>query len=81
MRGGPQDTPRSVTVDSRLAADAHLRVGDRVVVAANAGEPGDTVVVAAITQRRADPAEIARGEYRVRLHLGQLQSQIGRAHV
>ena len=76
-RGDPQDAPRSITVDSRLAADAHLRVGDRVVVAANAGDPGDTVVVAAITQRRADPAEIARGEYRVRMHLGQLQSLLG----
>jgi putative ABC transport system permease protein len=76
-RGDPQDTPRSITVDSRLAADAQLRIGDRVVVAAGAGEPGDTVVIAAITQRRADPAEIARGEYRVRLHLGQLQSLLG----
>ena len=77
VRGGPQDTPRSITADSRLAADAHLHVGDRVVVAAGAGEPGDTVVVAGIVQRRADPAEIARGEYRVRMHLGQLQSLLG----
>jgi putative ABC transport system permease protein len=28
-------------------------------------------------QRRADPAEIARGEYRVRMHLGQLQTLLG----
>jgi putative ABC transport system permease protein len=72
-----QDASRSITVDSRLAADAKLHVGDRVVVAAGAGELGDTVVVAAIVQRRADPAEIARGEYRVRMHLGQLQSLLG----
>jgi len=39
--------------------------------------PGDTVLIAAIVQRRADPAEIARGEYRVRLHLDQLQALLG----
>jgi putative ABC transport system permease protein len=61
-------------MDSRLAADAGLRVGDRVVLAATPGEPGITAVVAGIVQRRADPAEIARGEYRVRMHLSQLQS-------
>jgi putative ABC transport system permease protein len=77
VRGDPQGAPRSITVDSRLAADARLRVGDRVVVAAGPGESGDTVVVAAIVQRRADPAEIARGEYRVRMHLGQLQALLG----
>jgi putative ABC transport system permease protein len=77
LSAAPAQETRSITIDSRLAADAHLRVGDRVVVAAATGEVGDTVVVAAITQRRADPAEIARGEYRVRLHLSQLQSLLG----
>jgi len=75
--GGPPDPPRSIAVDSRLAADARLHVGDRVVVAAGPGERGDTAVIAAIVQRRADPAEIARGEYRVRMHLGQLQALLG----
>ena len=77
LRGDRQNAPRSITVDSRLAADAQLHVGDRVVVAAGPAEPGDTVVIAAIVQRRADPAEIARGEYRVRMHLGQLQALLG----
>jgi putative ABC transport system permease protein len=77
LRGRPQDSPRSIAIDDRLAADAALRVGDRVVVASSPGEPGDTVVVAGIVQRRADPAEIARGEYRIRMHLGQLQSMLG----
>jgi putative ABC transport system permease protein len=76
-RGVPKDAPRSISVDSRLAADAHLQVGDRVVLAGAPGEAGDTVVVGGIVQRRADPAEIARGEYRVRLHLDQLQSLVG----
>jgi len=76
-RARPQDSARSIAIDSRLAADAGLAVGDRIVLAASPGEPGDTAIVAGIVQRRADPAEIARGEYRVRMHLGQLQRLIG----
>ena len=72
-----QDGPRSIAIDGRLAADAGLRLGDRVVVASEPGAAGDTVVVAGVVQRRADPAEIARGEYRVRLHLDHLQSLLG----
>jgi len=64
-------------MDERLAADAGLRLGDRVVIAASPEVAGDTVIVAAIVRRRADPAEIARGEYRLRLHLGQLQTLLG----
>jgi putative ABC transport system permease protein len=66
-----------MSIDERLAADAGLRLGDRVVIAAAPETPGDTVVIGAIVRRRADPAEIARGDYRVRLHLGQLQSLLG----
>ncbi len=69
--------PRTIAIDSRLAADAGLRVGDRLVLAASPGEPGDSAIVSAIVRRGADPAEIARSEYRVRLHLTQLQSLIG----
>ena len=72
-----QDAPRSIAIDSRLAADARLRVGDHVVLASEPGMPGDSVVIGAIVERRADPAEIARGEYRVRLHLDHLQSLLG----
>ena len=64
---------RTIAIDERLAADAGLRVGDRVVVAASPDAVGDTVRVAAIVRRRADPSEIARAEYRVRLHLDHLQ--------
>ncbi|MEO7455365.1 MAG: FtsX-like permease family protein, partial [Gemmatimonadaceae bacterium] len=38
------------------------------------GEAGQRAVITGIVARAADPAEIARGEYKVRLHLGQLQS-------
>jgi putative ABC transport system permease protein len=75
--GAPQHAPRSIAIDSRLAADAGLRVGDRVVLASEPAMPGDSVVIAAIVERRADPAEIARGEYRVRLHLDHLQRLLG----
>jgi ABC-type lipoprotein release transport system permease subunit len=46
-------------------------------VAASPDETGDTVVIGAIVRRRADPAEIARGEYRVGLHLDHLQTLLG----
>lgn len=69
--------PRTIAIDSRLAADAHLRAGDRVVLAGQPGVGaaggGDTVIVAAIVAPSSDPADVARGEYRIRLHLTQLQ--------
>jgi len=64
-------------VDERLAADAGIRRGDRIVLATTPGGPGDTVIVSALIRRASDPAEVARGEYRVRLHLDQLQRLIG----
>jgi putative ABC transport system permease protein len=68
---------RTIAIDARLAADAGIRVGDRVVVTDKPGGAGDTVVVGAIIGRLADPSEIARGDYLVRMHLDQLQSLIG----
>ena len=69
---------RTIAVDERLAADAGLRVGDLVVLAAEPGRAnGDTVRISAIVRRRADPSEVARSEYRIRMHLGQLQGIIG----
>lgn len=80
---------RTIAVGADLAADAGIRVGDTVVVSAHpAGERGvgggegsswevDTVIVGAIVERRADPSELSRSEYRVRLHLDQLQRITG----
>ena len=65
---------RSIAIDSHLADDAGLHVGDIVVIAAEPGASGDTVRVGAITRPNADPSEIARREYRVRMHLDQLQT-------
>ena len=69
---------RTIAIDERLAADARLRIGDRVVLAPEPGAvAGDTVRIAAIVRRRADPSEVARNEYRVRLHLDHLQRLVG----
>jgi putative ABC transport system permease protein len=69
---------RTIAIDERLASDASLRVGDRVVLAPEPNSPaGDTVRISAIVRRRADPSEVARSEYRVRLHLDHLQRLSG----
>jgi len=60
-----------------LAAQAGLKVGDTVSLAAQPGTSGEKVVVAAIVRRGADPSEVARGDLRVRLHLDQLQTISG----
>lgn len=68
---------RTIAIDERLATDAGLHVGDRVGISATPGVAGDSAIISGVVRRRADPAEIARGEYRVRLHLTQLQSILG----
>jgi putative ABC transport system permease protein len=68
---------RSITIDERLATRAALAVGETAVLAPSAGARGDTVVIAGITRRSADPSEIARSEFRVRLHLDHLQAITG----
>jgi len=75
--GAAQASRRTIAIDARLAARAGLAVGDRVVIAPIAGTPGDTVTIAAITERSADPSEVARSEFRARLHLDHLQTLTG----
>jgi putative ABC transport system permease protein len=65
---------RTIAIDARVAEDAGLAVGDLVVIALEPGAAGDTVRVAAISRPPADPSEIARREYRVRMHLDHLQA-------
>ena len=69
--------PRTVAIDERLAEDAKIGVGDKLVVSQKPNGTGDTVIVSAILKRTADPAEIARSEYRIRMHLDQLQKLAG----
>ena len=73
----PSRPLRSIAIDERLAADAGLRPGDRVRLGSDPSAPSDSAVVAAITARGTDPSEIARGEYHVRMHLGDLQEVAG----
>jgi putative ABC transport system permease protein len=74
---GADTAVRSIAIDERLAADAGLAVGDTVGIAPTPGAPAERVVVHAIVRRGADPSEIARAEYRVRMHLDDLQSLVG----
>ena len=53
----------------------HLRLGERVAISARPGPlaPAETVIVGAILRRGADPSQVARGDFVVRMHLDQLQ--------
>jgi predicted lysophospholipase L1 biosynthesis ABC-type transport system permease subunit len=73
----PRPPVRTVAVDERLMHDAGLRLGQQVVLSGKPNGAGDTAVISAVLKRTADPSEIARGEYRVRLHLTQLADLIG----
>jgi putative ABC transport system permease protein len=70
----PPRPARAIAIDERLAADARLAVGDRVQIGREAGGAFDSAVVTAIFARGTDPAEVARNEYQVRMHLGDLQN-------
>ena len=72
----PARPPRTIAIDERLAADRSIRLGDRLIVSSTSRGAGDTVVVSAIVRRQPDPSEVARSQYRVRMHLGELQSLI-----
>ena len=69
----PRYAPRTVAVDERLAADGGIHVGDTLIVATTPGAAGDTVIVSALIKRASDPSEVAKGAYRIRVHLDQLQ--------
>ncbi|MFM2141279.1 MAG: hypothetical protein RLZZ25_1544 [Gemmatimonadota bacterium] len=73
-----QPARRTIAIDERLATAAGLAVGDSVRLAPTASAPtGAWVGIGAITRRSADPSEIARSDYRVRVHLDQLQGLTG----
>jgi putative ABC transport system permease protein len=68
---------RRIAIDDRLAADAGLTVGDRVRLGREPNAATDSAVIVAIVARGADPSEVARGDYLIRLHLGDLQEIAG----
>jgi putative ABC transport system permease protein len=71
----PQTSQRTIAIDEAFAAEAHLKVGDRVALSArpDLSAPAESVIVGAIVRRGADPSEVARGDFAVRMHLDQLQ--------
>jgi putative ABC transport system permease protein len=71
----PQTSQRTIAIDDAFAAEAHLKVGDRLVLSAQSEptSPAESVIVGAIVRRGADPSEVARGDFAVRMHLDQLQ--------
>jgi len=72
----PSSPLRTIAIDEAFAEAARLAVGDRVSLSARPGSENaaaESAVVGAIFKRSADPSEIARGDFKVRLHLDQLQ--------
>lgn len=68
--------PRTIAIDERLASDLALSIGDRLVISDKPGGFGDTTIISALVRRPADPSEVARSEYRVRMQLDELQSLV-----
>lgn len=77
VAGRVAPTVRGIAIDERIADDHGVAVGDTLRLAAEAGTRGERVRVDAIVRRASDPSEVARSEYRVRLHLDQLQRLTG----
>lgn len=76
----PAPQPRTIAIDEAFAEAAHLNIGDRLSISAKPGSEAadaETVVVGAIFKRGADPSEVARGDFKVRLHLDHLQQISG----
>jgi putative ABC transport system permease protein len=67
----------TIAIDARAATDLRLSVGDTVEVATTSGAPGERFIIAATVSRPADPSEVARSEYKLRLHLTDLQRLLG----
>lgn len=72
----PARPARTIAIDERLAADAGLGIGDRVALSRDPASPADSATVVAIVARATDPSEVARGDYHLRMHLGDLQQLI-----
>lgn len=72
----PAQVPQ-VAVERRLAQELGLSVGDTVQVGSAADSVTRPAVVVAIYEPRPDPAEIAKRERHVRLHLPDLADLLG----
>ena len=66
-----------VAVERRVAEEFGLRVGDTVRLGASPDSMRLVATVAAVYEPRPDPAEVARADRRVRLHLPDLAALLG----
>jgi putative ABC transport system permease protein len=66
-----------VALERAMAEELGLRVGDTVRLGATPDSMRQLAVVAAVYQPRPDPAEIAKRERHVRMHLSDLASLLG----
>jgi putative ABC transport system permease protein len=66
-----------IAIERQLARELDLSVGDTVRLGAAADSLGWVVTIAAVYEPRADPAEIAKRERHLRMHLADLASLLG----
>jgi putative ABC transport system permease protein len=67
----------AVAVERRLADELSLRPGDTIRLGTAPDSMGRLATVGAIYEPRPDPAEIAKGEVHVRMHLPELAALLG----
>jgi putative ABC transport system permease protein len=67
----------AVAVERQLARELDLSVGDTLRLGPDPAAPGELVTVAAIYEPRPDPAEIAKRERHIRMHLPDLAALLG----
>ena len=67
----------AVAVERQLAGELDLSVGDTLRLGADPAAPGTLVRVGAIYEPRPDPAEIAKRERHIRMHLPDLAALLG----
>ena len=67
----------AVAVERQLARELDLSLGDTLRLGANPALPGVLVSVGAIYEPRPDPAEIAKRERHIRMHLPDLAALLG----
>lgn len=66
-----------VAIERQVARELGLSVGDTVRLSPTADSPGRLVAIAAIYEPRPDPAEIAKRERHLRMHLADLADLLG----
>lgn len=75
-QGGVGQVP-AVAVERQLARELDLSLGDTLRLGADPAGPGVLVSIGAIYEPRPDPAEIAKRERHIRMHLPDLAALLG----